>query len=302
MSTGHAPRALIADDEPALRAELERLLADAWPDLVIVASVGDGAAAIEAIERLKADVAFLDIRMPPPSGLEVARIIGAETAVVFVTAYDAHAIEAFERAAVDYLLKPVTVPRIEETVTRLQRWMAGGKRTRLDAQTLASLIGRVMDTAAYLHWLKVGRRERVELVAVDDVCFFRAERKYTAALTSDREHLATSDPASPGSWPGFASTKCCCSTTASRARRTPSTSTARIGSWSRTRRSCRSRRAPCKRSATRTHVRYSARCTTTPAWRPSSTSADSSWWPSRGSLPPSCTPPIGPRSPPDAPG
>ena len=189
MSTGHAPRALIADDEPALRAELERLLADAWPDLVIVASVGDGAAAIEAIERLKADVAFLDIRMPPPSGLDVARIIGAETAVVFVTAYDAHAIEAFERAAVDYLLKPVTVPRIEETVTRLQRWMAGGKRTYLDAQTLASLIRRVMDTAAYLHWLRVGRRERVELVAVDEVCFFRAERKYTAALTSDREHL-----------------------------------------------------------------------------------------------------------------
>ena len=86
MSTAGAPSALIADDEPGLRAELERLLSDTLPGLVIEASVGDGVAEIEAIERLRPDVAFLDIRMPPPSGLDVARTIGAETAVVFVTA------------------------------------------------------------------------------------------------------------------------------------------------------------------------------------------------------------------------
>lgn len=98
MSTVNGATALIADDEPALRTELEWLLGDAWPELVVTASVGDGASALEAIDRLQPDVAFLDIRMPPPSGLEVARRVGPGTAVVFVTAYDNHAVEAFEYA------------------------------------------------------------------------------------------------------------------------------------------------------------------------------------------------------------
>ncbi len=184
-----AARALIADDEPALRAELRRLLADAWPELEIIASVGDGTAALEALERLRPDVAFLDIRMPPPSGLDVARRAGPHTAVVFVTAYDTHAVEAFERAAVDYLLKPVLGSRLEETVDRLKRRLAGGDRNEPDPKVLESLIRRLADTPEYLHWLRVGQGERVELVAVDDVCFFQSDRKYTAAVTRDREHL-----------------------------------------------------------------------------------------------------------------
>ena len=184
-----AGRALIADDEPALRVELERLLADIWPELGIVASVGDGTAALEAIERLRPDVAFLDIRMPPPSGLDVARRAGPDTAVVFVTAYDTHAVEAFERAAVDYLVKPVLGSRLQETVDRLKRRLAGGNRGEPDPRALESLIRRLADTPEYLHWLRVGQGERVELVAVEDVCFFRSDRKYTAALTRDREHL-----------------------------------------------------------------------------------------------------------------
>lgn len=189
MSVAGVPTALIADDEPALRAELERLLADTWPELNIAASVGDGAAALDAIGRSTPDIAFLDIRMPPPSGLEVARRVGADTALVFVTAYDTHAVEAFERAAVDYLLKPVAGPRLEETVSRLKRWLAGGRRGGPDPRTLESLIRRLADAPAYLHWLRVGRGEQVEIVAVDDVCFFRSDRKYTAAVTRDREHL-----------------------------------------------------------------------------------------------------------------
>ena len=184
-----AATALIADDEPVLRVELERLLAETWLELTIVASVGDGAAALEAMERLQPNVAFLDIRMPPPSGLEVARRAETGTAVVFVTAYDTHAVEAFERAAVDYLLKPVLGSRLQETVDRLKRWLANGNRNGPDPRTLESLIRRLADTPAYLHWLRVGQGERVELVAVDDVCFFRSDRKYTAALTRDREHL-----------------------------------------------------------------------------------------------------------------
>ena len=189
MKAGHAPTALIADDEPALRADLERLLAAAWPELVVAASVGDGAAALEAAGRLRPDVAFLDIRMPPPSGLDVARRIGADTAVVFATAHDDHAVEAFERAAVDYLLKPVTAPRLDETVARLKRWLAGGGRAGIDPTTLDALIRRLSDAPAHLSWLRVGRGDRVELVAVDDVCFFRADRKYTAAVTREAEHL-----------------------------------------------------------------------------------------------------------------
>ena len=186
---GDAARALIADDEPALRVELRRLLADTWPELGVVASVGDGAAALGAIERLRPDVAFLDIRMPPPSGLDVARGAGPGTAVVFVTAYDTHAVEAFEQAAVDYLLKPVVGSRLQETVDRLKRRLAGENRNEPDPQALESLIRRLADTPEYLHWLRVGQGERIELVAVDDVCFFRSDRKYTAAVTRDREHL-----------------------------------------------------------------------------------------------------------------
>ena len=155
-----AARALIADDESALRADLERLLADMWPELGIVASVGDGAAALDAMECLRPDVAFLDIRMPPPSGLDVARRAGADTAVVLVTAYDSHAVEAFERAAVVYLLKPVLGSRLQETVGRLKRWLAGGNRSGANPRILESLIRRLADTPAYLHWLRVGQGER----------------------------------------------------------------------------------------------------------------------------------------------
>ena len=189
MSNVNGATALIADDEPALRTELEWLLGDAWPELVVTASVGDGASALEAIDRLRPDVAFLDIRMPPPSGLEVAKRIGAGTAIVFVTAYDNHAVEAFEYAAVDYLLKPVLWPRLKETVRRLKRWLMGGGRSLLDPQALESLIGRLANAPAYLRWLRVGQGERIEIIAVDDVSFFRSERKYTAAVTSEAEHL-----------------------------------------------------------------------------------------------------------------
>ena len=189
MSRTEPPTALVADDEPALRADLERLLADAWPELVVAASVGDGAAALEALTRLQPDVLFLDIRMPPPSGLEVARRVGPDTAVVFVTAYDEHAVEAFERAAVDYLVKPVSATRLRATVERLQRWRAGRRGTSLEPRAIEALMRRLADAPAYLHWLRVGHGERVELVAVEDVCFFRADHKYSAAVTRDREHL-----------------------------------------------------------------------------------------------------------------
>ena len=172
-----------------MRADLERLLAAAWPELRVAASVGDGEAALEALVRLRPDIAVLDIRMPPPSGLEVARRTGPETAVVFATAYDEHAVEAFERAAVDYLVKPVTEPRLQATVERLKRWLGSRRAAGFEPGALESLIRRLADAPAHLHWLRVGQGEHVELVPVDDVCFFRADHKYTAAVTRDAEHL-----------------------------------------------------------------------------------------------------------------
>ena len=193
------PTAVIADDEPALRAHLARLLGDAWPELTIVESVGDGAAALDAIGRYRPDIAFLDIRMPGPSGLEVAKRLGAGAksgagaypAVVFVTAFDDHALEAFERAAVDYLVKPVTERRLGETVARLKHRAArdesGG--AGLSPEVFDSLVQRLTGASSHLHWLRVGRGETVELVAVEEVCFFRADRKYTSAFTREAEHL-----------------------------------------------------------------------------------------------------------------
>ena len=192
------PTAVIADDEPALRAHLARLLAEVWPELAIVASVGDGAAALDAIGRRRPDVAFLDVRMPGPSGLEVARRIGegAGTAVVFVTAFEDHALEAFERAAVDYLVKPVTERRLRETAARLKERGGQGEEGRsgagLPAEVLDSLVQRLAGASSHLRWLRVGRGETVELVAVEEVRFFQADRKYTSAFTRDAEHLVRS--------------------------------------------------------------------------------------------------------------
>ncbi len=97
--------------------------------------------------------------------------------------------EAFEQGAIDYLLKPVLWPRLQDTVRRLKRWLVGGGRSLIDPQTLETLILRLANAPAYLHWLRVGQGERIEIVAVDDVCFFRSERKCTAAVTSEAKHL-----------------------------------------------------------------------------------------------------------------
>src|SRR3546814_5676642 len=135
-----APTCVIAEDEEILRSALESLLREAWPELSIVASCDDGGSAVEAIAEHHPDVAFLDIRMPGLTGLEVAAAAAdtsPRTQVVFVTAYDQYAIEAFDNGAVDYLLKPVTRDRLDATVQRLQVRSAGAHP---DAATLAALI------------------------------------------------------------------------------------------------------------------------------------------------------------------
>lgn len=178
-------RLLIADDEAPLRAWLARLLREAAPDAEIVAEVGDGEAALAAIERLAPDAAFLDIRMPGLSGLEVAARLAVPCRVVFVTAHDEFAVAAFEQAAADYLLKPVTAERLAKTLQRL-RQPAPAEAAAL----LRLLLAQAAPPARQpLRWLRVGSGDTVELLDVAEVAHFAAADKYTTVHAGQRQWL-----------------------------------------------------------------------------------------------------------------
>jgi DNA-binding LytR/AlgR family response regulator len=176
------PSVLIADDEPNLSAELAARVTRFWPELEIVGMARDGVDALAQLNEKRPDFAFLDIRMPGIDGLKVAQL-ASDVRIVFVTAYDAHAVEAFETSAVDYLLKPVTDDRLMRCIARLQRH---GPPTPEDAAAVAACIRR--DTAP-IRWLTVGVKDATKLVSIDDVLFFQATDKYTEAVTADQRHL-----------------------------------------------------------------------------------------------------------------
>ncbi len=203
-------KCVIAEDEALLRQSLREQLEQAWPGLAIAAECEDGAEALEAIAEQRPDVAFLDIRMPGLSGLEVAA--GAAeaspaTQVVFVTAYDQYAVDAFERGAVDYLLKPIAPERLAATVRRIQARLAGGA---MPDEALAALLrqfdaGRLAAAAQTpLTWITASAGRETRLIMIDDVLYFRADNKYTTVMTAEgealmrkpiRELLAELDPA-----------------------------------------------------------------------------------------------------------
>ncbi|MFC0679660.1 LytR/AlgR family response regulator transcription factor [Lysobacter korlensis] len=185
---------LIAEDEALLRDALLVQLRHAWPGLQIVAECEDGASALEALSEFRPDVAFLDIRMPGLSGLEVAAAAveaSPATQIVFVTAYDQYAMDAFERGAIDYLLKPVKPERLAATVQRLQ-----SRSTNQDAAALAALLERLgptrpreAGTVEPLTWLTASAGRETRLILVDEVAYFRADNKYTTVVTADGEAL-----------------------------------------------------------------------------------------------------------------
>ncbi len=179
-------RAIIADDEQHLADDLHRRLACLWPELQFVDVVHDGVAAAEALAELKPDIAFLDIRMPGQSGLDAARSAASDCRVVFVTAFDDHAVQAFEQAAVDYLLKPVSDERLAHCVARLkQRSEAAPDALLTRLQHLLAVPAK----AEPLRWLRIQVGQTVRMVAVEDVCFFQSADKYTTVLTRDSELL-----------------------------------------------------------------------------------------------------------------
>jgi DNA-binding LytR/AlgR family response regulator len=179
-------RALIADDEVHLSADLQRRLTRLWPELEISAVVHDGLAAQQALTSLVPDVAFLDIRMPGMSGLDAARSAPKNCRVVFVTAFDDHAVEAFEHAAVDYLLKPVSDERLARCVGRLKQHSAAAPDELLER--LQQLLATPVKPEP-LRWLRAQVGQAVRMVAVDEVCYFQSADKYTAVYTRDAELL-----------------------------------------------------------------------------------------------------------------
>ncbi|HXX85355.1 MAG TPA: LytTR family DNA-binding domain-containing protein [Casimicrobiaceae bacterium] len=192
--TSHVPSALIAEDEPNLAAYLRERLAAAWPELNVVGVAGDGPEALRLIEEHDPDVLFLDIRMPGLNGLEVARRAAEGVQVVFVTAYDQYAVQAFEQEAVDYLLKPVTDERLAQTVRRVRERLrtppAGNDVKRaLDAlaRVLPSLSGRA--SPGRLAWIRASVGNQIRLIAIEEICYFQANDKYTSVFTVEGEAL-----------------------------------------------------------------------------------------------------------------
>jgi DNA-binding LytR/AlgR family response regulator len=180
-------RAIIADDEEALRSHLRRKLSSLWPELVIVGEAGDGETAQRLIRQERPDIAFLDIRMPGVSGIEVARECAGTCKFVFVTAYDQYAIEAFESEAIDYLLKPVSDDRLEKTVARLKQRLAAPQADI--SAVLERVSSKLQNASGHLQWIKAQHKDGVRLIAVSEVCFFKAMDKYTTVRTREGEFL-----------------------------------------------------------------------------------------------------------------
>lgn len=188
-------KCVIAEDETLLRDALVQLLGQVWPELEIVAACDDGGSALEAIAWHQPEVAFLDIRMPGLSGLEVAAALpqaSPRTQAVFVTAYDQYALDAFDRGAVDYLLKPVARERLAATVQRIRARMASGA---YDAGALAELVARLGQTIPNtskeppLVWLTASAGAETRLIMVEDVAYFQSDTKYTVVMTAAGEAL-----------------------------------------------------------------------------------------------------------------
>ena len=180
------PRALIAEDEPALRAEVRQALGELWPELIVCAEVGDGVEAVRVLEQQRPDVLFLDVAMPGMDGLEVARRASGRSHVVFITAYDEHAVPAFDEGAVDFLVKPLSMERLRRTVSRLRARIG---QAPVAVEPLLAELRQALEKRRGLRWISVLEGRELRFVTTEEILFFRSDHKYTAAVTREREHL-----------------------------------------------------------------------------------------------------------------
>ncbi len=181
-------RVLIAEDEPLMRERLLGMLANAWPEADIVQLAENGNDAWDGFLEHEPDVVFLDIRMPGLSGLEVAQKIGKAAHIVFVTAYDQYAVDAFDAGAVDYLLKPVQAERLERAVGRLREKLSAPPADLGDIlQRLKAALP--VQEPEKLKWIKATVGKQIRLIDVQDVLFFQSDTKYTRVVLADSEAL-----------------------------------------------------------------------------------------------------------------
>ena len=187
--------AIIAEDEPILRAQLKAKLTRLWPELSIVADVGDGEAALEAIEEHQPQLAFLDIQMPEMTGIEVAKSLAnnadLQCHVVFVTAFDQYAVQAFDSNAVDYVLKPYTDERLQQAVDKLKKRLnAVPAAPAQDLQAmLTQLSAQLYPKSEQLKWIKASHGANLRLIPIEEVLFFQSDEKYTLVATKDFDAL-----------------------------------------------------------------------------------------------------------------
>lgn len=186
------PTAIIADDERLMRDQLRMRLGEVWPELDIVGEAKNGDEAVELVRQLKPDLTFLDIRMPGTNGMDAARQIGNQSSIVFVTAYDQYAVEAFERGAVDYVLKPPELERLQVTVERLKERLVQPKALVNDSvtQMLSQLAEKMAaPKPTYLQWIQASIGQDLRMIPVEDILFFRSDEKYTCVQTDKFEAL-----------------------------------------------------------------------------------------------------------------
>jgi DNA-binding LytR/AlgR family response regulator len=186
------PTAIIADDERLMRDQLRMRLSQVWPELQIVGEARNGDEAVELVAQLKPDLTFLDIRMPGKTGMEAARQIGTQSNVVFVTAYDQYAVEAFERGAIDYVLKPPEQERLQVTVGRLKERLAKPMAPVNDS--VSAMLSELAQKIAapkpkYLQWIQASIGQDLRMIPVEEILFFRSDEKYTCVQTEKFEAL-----------------------------------------------------------------------------------------------------------------
>lgn len=188
------PTALIADDEPLLRERLAGLLARLWPELRVVAEARNGREAVELFDEHAPQVVFLDVHMPGMNGVEAARAIDRRAPVVFVTAYEQYAVQAFEQGALDYLVKPFDEARLADTVQRLQSRLAAPPARPADA--MAPVLDRLAEelrartpARQHLQWIKASMGASLKLIPVAEVAYLKSDEKYTLVVHDGGEAL-----------------------------------------------------------------------------------------------------------------
>jgi DNA-binding LytR/AlgR family response regulator len=191
MQPSPAPSAVVADDERLMREQIIDRLKEAWPELVIVGEASNGREAVAMVQSLEPDIVFLDIRMPVMDGVEAAQALSGQVHVVFVTAHDQYAINAFEHGAVDYLLKPAEPERVALTCLRLR------DRLKQDPDPMNDLLAKLsqrlgttgLKPREYMRWVQASVGANIRMIPTSDILFFRAEDKYTRVQTRGFEAL-----------------------------------------------------------------------------------------------------------------